>query len=131
MLVHVTEPAGHAYAGKQGLSLASLYAFARAASGVNIIAAHWGGGLPFYALMPEVREALATTYFDTSAEHLLYDISIYRRVIDLVGAERVLWGSDFPLISQAKGLERTMRAGLSDEEFVAITGGNAAGLLGL
>jgi len=72
------------------VALASLYAFASAASGVNIIAAHWGGGLPFYALMPDVREALATMYFDTSAEHLLYDASIYRRVIDLVGADRIL-----------------------------------------
>jgi predicted TIM-barrel fold metal-dependent hydrolase len=131
LLVHVTEPVGHAYAGKQGLGLGSLYAFARAASGVNIIAAHWGGGLPFYALMPEVREALETMYFDTSAEHLLYEDSIYRRVIDLVGADYILWASDFPLIAQAKGLERTMNAGLNDEEFAAITGGNAARLLGL
>jgi len=131
LLVHVTEPVGHAYAGKQGLSLGSLYAFARAASGVNIIAAHWGGGLPFYALMPEVRQALETMYYDTSAEHLLYDVSIYRRVIDVVGRERILWASDFPLIAQAKALGRTMNAGLSDEEFAAISGGNAARLLGL
>ena len=131
LLVHVTEPVGHVYAGKQGLSLTSLYAFARAASGVNIIAAHWGGGLPFYELMPEVRDTLAAMYFDTSAEHLLYDVSIYRRVIDLIGAERVLWASDFPLISQATALERTMNAGLSEEEFAAVAGGNAARLLGL
>ena len=131
LLVHATEPVGHAYAGKEGLALGSLYAFARAASGVNIVAAHWGGGLPFYALMPEVREALATTYFDTSAEHLLYDVSIYRRVIDLVGAERIVWASDFPLIGQAEALERTTNAGLSEEEFAAIAGGNAVRLLGL
>ena len=87
--------------------------------------------LPFYALMPEVRQALETMYFDTSAEHLLYDVSIYRRAIDLIGAERVLWASDFPLISQATALERTMNAGLSEEEFAAVAGGNAARLLGL
>jgi len=131
LLFHVTEPVGHLYGGKQGLSLGSLYAFARAASGVNIIAAHWGGGLPFYELMPEVRDAMGTTYFDTSAEHLLYDSSIYRRAIDLVGHERILWASDYPLVAQAKALEHTRGAGLSDEEFEAISGGNAARLFGL
>ena len=52
---------------------------------MTVIAAHWGGGLPFYALMPEVREALENVYFDTAASHLLYDATVYRRVIELVG----------------------------------------------
>ena len=130
LLLHVSEPTGHAYGGKQGLSVDALWRFAAAASGVTIIAAHWGGGLPFYTLMPEVRDALANTYFDTSAEHLLYDAAVYRRAIDLVGAERILWGSDFPLIRQAKALERPRAAGLSDAELTAILGGNAAELFG-
>jgi predicted TIM-barrel fold metal-dependent hydrolase len=131
LLVHVTEPVGHTYAGKDGLSLGTLYAFARAASGVTIIAAHWGGGLPFYALMPEVRDALEGVYFDTAASHLLYDPKIYRHVIDLVGAGKILWGSDYPLTSQAKALARTRDAGLSDGELLAILGGNAAQLFSL
>jgi predicted TIM-barrel fold metal-dependent hydrolase len=131
LLFHASEPVGHPYGGKQGLRIEALAAFAGAAAGVTIIAAHWGGGLPFYALMPEVRDALESTYFDTSAEHLLYDASVYRRAIDLVGAERILWGSDFPLVTQAKALKRTRAAGLSDDELAAITGGNAAEILGL
>ena len=131
LLFHASEPVGHLYGGKQGLRIEALAAFAAAASGVTIIAAHWGGGLPFYSLMPEVRAALENTYFDTSAEHLLYDASIYRRAIDLVGADRILWGSDFPLVTQAKALKRTRAAGLSDDELAAITGGNIADLLGL
>ena len=107
VLVHASEPVGHQYPGKHGLALESLYAFARAQSGVTIIAAHWGGGLPFYALMPEVRDALESMYFDTAASHLLYDPAIYRRVIDLVGVEKILWASDYPLTSQEKALERT------------------------
>ena len=122
---------GRAYAGKQGLALDALYAFARAQSGVTIIAAHWGGGLPFYALMPEVRDAIEMMYFDTAASHLLYDPTVYRRVIEAIGVEKILWGSDFPLTSQAKALERTRSAGLSDDEFAAITGGNMERLLGL
>ncbi|MHB8683834.1 MAG: amidohydrolase family protein [Dehalococcoidia bacterium] len=131
VLVHVSEPVGHRYAGKQGLRLDALCSFAAAAPGVNIVAAHWGGGLPFYTLMPEVREALATTWFDTAAGHLLYDASIYRRAIDLVGVERILFGSDFPLVSQVQALTHTRAAGLSGDELAAITGGNAAQLLGL
>ena len=131
LLVHASEPVGHAYAGKEGLSIEALYAFARAASGVTIIAAHWGGGLPFYALMPEVREALDQVYFDTAASHLLYDDAIYRRVIDAVGIEKILWASDYPLTSQANALARTRAAGLDEGELAAICGGNAAMLLGL
>lgn len=129
ILLHVTEPVGHSYAGKQGLALDALVTFAKQSQGVSIIAAHWGGGLPFYTLMPEVKEALRNVWFDTAASHLLYDAQVYRRAIDLVGAERVLWGSDFPLTTQAKALRRTRDAGLTDEELTAVLGGNVASLL--
>jgi predicted TIM-barrel fold metal-dependent hydrolase len=131
LLCHASEPVGHAYPGKEGLPIGALYAFARSAPGVTIIAAHWGGGLPFYALMPEVREALENVYFDTAASHLLYEPAVYRRVIEAVGVQKVLWGSDFPLTTQAKALARTRAADLSDDELAAITGGNAAQLLGV
>ncbi|MBF6600305.1 MAG: amidohydrolase [Dehalococcoidia bacterium] len=131
LLFHASEPVGHPYGGKRGLRIEALAAFAGAASGVTIIAAHLGGGLPFYTLMPEVRAALETTYFDTSAEHLLYDPTIYRRAIDLVGVQRILWGSDFPLVTQAKALARTRDAGLREDELTAVLGGNAVELLGL
>ncbi len=131
ILVHASEPVGHAYAGKEGLSLGALYAFAKAASGVTIIAAHWGGGLPFYALMPEVRDAMDNVYVDTAASHLLYDPQIYRLVIDAIGVEKILWASDYPLTSQAQALARTRAAGLSDAELAAVCGGNAAAVLGL
>jgi predicted TIM-barrel fold metal-dependent hydrolase len=131
LLVHASEPVGHAYPGKEGLPIAALYSFAKAAQGVSVIAAHWGGGLPFYALMPEVRDAIDSMYFDTAASHLLYDPAIYRRVIDAVGADKVLFGSDFPLTTQAKALERARAAGLDDGELAAVLGGNAAQLLGL
>jgi predicted TIM-barrel fold metal-dependent hydrolase len=131
VLVHASEPVGHHYPGKLGSPVAGIDAFARNASGVTVIAAHWGGGLPFYAHMPEVRAAFEQIYVDTSAEHLLYNSSIYRHVIELIGADRILWASDFPLTSQAKGLERTRGAGLSEAELAAILGVNAAALLSL
>jgi len=129
VLIHATEPVGHQYAGKQGGPIDGIAQFAKNATGINIIAAHWGGGLPFYALMPEVREALEHVYVDTAASHLLYDPAVYRRVVDLVGADKILWGSDFPLTSQAKALERVRDADLSDDELQLILGGNIARLL--
>jgi predicted TIM-barrel fold metal-dependent hydrolase len=50
-------------------------------------------------------------------------------VIELVGLERVLWGSDFPLTTHANALTRTRDAGLNDAELAAILGGNVASLL--
>ncbi|MEX2225887.1 MAG: amidohydrolase family protein [Dehalococcoidia bacterium] len=129
VLVHASEPVGHLYAGKRGLSLDALCTFAAQSPGMTLIAAHWGGGLPFYTLMPELRDALQNVWFDTAAGHLLYHPQVYRRVIDLVGVERILWGSDFPLTTQAKALERTRDAGLTDDELAAVLGSNIASLL--
>ncbi len=78
------------------------YEFAGEHPDVVLIAAHWGGGLPFYTLMPEVEAALKNTYFDTAASRLLYSPAVYRAVVDRVGARKVLFGSDFPLVSHRR-----------------------------
>ena len=129
LLFHVSEPVGHQYPGKRGLELPSLYRFVEGFPGVTVVAAHWGGGLPFYALMPEVKDALGGTFFDTAATPLLYDPLIYRRAIDLVGADRILFGSDFPLLSQSRCLAQVREAGLNEEEQRLILGENARRLL--
>lgn len=129
LLFHVSEPVGHAYPGKRGLEPSSLYRFVEGFPGVTVVAAHWGGGLPFYALMPEVKDALGGTFFDTAATPLLYDAAIYRRAIDLVGADRILFGSDFPLLSQSRCLAQVREAGLHEEEQRLILGENACRLL--
>jgi predicted TIM-barrel fold metal-dependent hydrolase len=131
LLFHVSEPVGHAYPGKQGLLLEAFYRFTQAHPETRIVGAHWGGGLPFYALMPEVRLALANTSFDTAGTSLLYAPGIYRRAIELVGAGSIVFGSDFPLLSQARSRQRIEEAGLDDAERDAILGANAARLLGL
>jgi predicted TIM-barrel fold metal-dependent hydrolase len=130
LLFHVTEPVGHEYPGKHGLALGKFNAFASAHPQVKIIGAHWGGGLPFYATMPEVR-ALANVYFDTAASSLLFDDTVYGRVVDLIGPERVLFGSDYPLLSQSRSLRRIADAGLDLAARELILGGNAARLLNL
>ena len=100
-----------------------------------MIAAHWGGGFPFYGLMPEVRAAIddGRLIFDTAASAYLYDASVFRVALDLVGASAIAWGSDFPLREQSRDLEEA-RAALAEAapaDRDAVLGGNAARLLGL
>lgn len=131
LLIHCSEPVGHRYAGKAGQSLGALYDFVEAQREIRVIAAHWGGGLPFYALMPEVKAALNNVWFDTAATTLLYDNAIFRTMADLLGAGRILFGSDYPLLQQKGQIANVGGANLCAEERDAILGGNACRLFGL
>ena len=110
---HSSEPVGHMYQGKGRTTPDVLMRFienGRDYPNVKIICAHWGGGLPFYALMPEVKEALENVWFDTAASPFLYDASVFATVSGIVGADKVLLGSDFPLIRFSRirhGLEKS------------------------
>lgn len=115
LLFHVSEPVGHAYPGKSGLGLDAFYRFVNCHQGLRTVGAHWAGGLPFYALMPEVKETLANVYVDTAATPFLYGPEVYRQVAELVGAERILFGSDYPLISQQRQ-RQAIENGLGDDE---------------
>ncbi len=131
LMFHASEPVGHPYAGKAGLPVEQLYRFIADFPGVTVIAAHWGGGLPFYALMPEVREALAQTYFDTAATGLLYTPDIYATVSRLVGPDRILFGSDYPLVSQERTLREVRDAPIGEDARRLVLGENARRLLRL
>ena len=132
LLFHVSEPVGHPYPGKGGLSVASFYRFVAGHDALPVIGAHWGGGLPFYSLMPEVRRALTGAYFDTAATPFLYGPAVYRQGVDLVGAERILFGSDFPLIEQGRQRRAIEEAFPADDPArTLILGENARRLLRL
>jgi len=125
LLWHVSEPVGHAYPGKRGgISPAELCELASAHPATKMIAAHLGGGLPFYVQMPEVRAALANVWYDTAAVSLLYDEGTVARLVGLVGADRVLFGSDFPLLSPKRQLER-LSAELESDAAASVCGESA------
>ncbi|MFH1015727.1 MAG: amidohydrolase family protein, partial [Chloroflexota bacterium] len=84
-----------------------------------------------YALMPEVKQAMKNVYFDTAASPFLYSPQIYRRVADLVGADRILFGTDYPLLSPTRLLDEIKTADLTEPERIAILSGNASALLGI
>jgi len=131
LLVHSSEPVGHTYLGKGAATPDVLYSLITSFPDARLVCAHWGGGLPFYALMPEVKDALANTHFDTAASPFLYRPQVYRQAVDLVGAERVLFGSDFPLLSQGRLLRQIESAELSRDARELVLSGNACRLLGL
>jgi hypothetical protein len=138
--LHVPEPAGRDYPGYVAAPLRDYQRLARAHPKVTFIFAHWGGLLPLFALNPAVRRDLRNVYFDTAASPLLYDSRVYRMVADLVGADRILFGTDYPLrvfprVQRAPDFKRPLAeahgAGLSRAELQKVLGGNARRLLGL
>jgi uncharacterized protein len=131
LLVHSSEPIGHDYAGKGKQHPWRLLKLAQNFPDLKIVLAHWGGGLPFYELMPEVGEALNNVYYDTAASSFLYKPDVFRLAAEIVGHERILWGTDYPLLSQQKFLARVRSTELSEAALSAILGGNAARLLRL
>ena len=130
VLVHGSEPVGHAYPGKGDTTPQVLAQFITRFPNATVICAHWGGGLPFYGLMPEMKAALTNTYFDTAATPLLYSSAVFPVVAKAVGANRVLFGSDYPLVWAKRVMEQA-KTTLGKEEAEAVLHGNARELLGL
>lgn len=125
LLWHVSEPVGHAYPGKAGgISPIELCHLAAAFPHVRMVAAHLGGGLSFYLQMPEVKAAIENVYFDTAAATLLYDDRSVARLVDLAGPGRVIFGSDYPLLSPRRQLQRLLGQ-LPGDVAKQVCGGNA------
>jgi len=129
VLIHTNEPIGHQYPGKTPNTLAQIYQLVVTFPKNKIVLAHWGGGLFFFSLLKkEVRQRLKYVYFDTAASPYLYDANVYRLAIELVGGEKILFGSDFPLLPPTRYFDEMKAAGLSADEMQQICGGNAAKL---
>jgi predicted TIM-barrel fold metal-dependent hydrolase len=129
LLLHSSEPIGHEYPGKGLVFPDILYPFITSFPALTVVCAHWGGGLPFYALMPEVKEALSNVYFDSAASPFLYTPEVYRQVIQLAGADKVLFGSDYPLLAPSRLLKEIEGLGLDEESKSLLLAGNALRLL--
>lgn len=132
VLIHTNEPVGHDYPGKTPNTLAQIYRMVERFPANAIVLAHWGGGLFFFSLLKkDVKHKLRNVYFDTAASPFLYDAAIYRIAIQLAGIDKILFGSDFPLIPPARYFKELQAAGLSDAERRQLCGTNASRLLGL
>lgn len=128
-LIHSSEPVGHQYAGKGKVIPDTLYPFILNSPDLKLVCAHWGGGLPFYALMPEVARALTNVFFDTAATTFLYQSQIFKQVSDIIGSDKILLGTDYPLISQSRITTQIQSLELPIEDKAKILGVNAQKLL--
>ena len=131
VLSHCSEPVGHLYPGKGDVSLSDIVTFLMAFPDVRFIAAHWGGGLPFYCLMPEIQRIASQVWYDTAATIYLYRSTIFPTVASLVGADRILFASDYGLLRQSRILKHIKQSGLDEEALEMVLGKNAQSLLGL
>jgi uncharacterized protein len=128
-LVHTNEPVGHFYPGKSPNTLAQIYHLIKRFPENIFILAHWGAGIFFYNLLKkETREVLKNVYYDTAASPFLYEAAIYSKAVELAGVEKVLFGTDYPLLKPARYFKDMAASGISESDQAAICGGNAARL---
>ncbi|HEU0102432.1 MAG TPA: amidohydrolase family protein [Mycobacteriales bacterium] len=108
--------------------------------GLRVLAAHGGGYLPTHlgrsdhawAVRPEAHGCaeppssyLRRLWFDS----LVHSPAALRTLVDAVGADRVLLGSDYPFdMGVADPVERVRAAALSASDIELVLRGNAAGL---
>ena len=136
--LHVTDPQGKKYPGRVETPLDDFRRLARAFRRTTFILAHWGGGLALLETNPDVRNDLANVVYDTAASPLVSDDKIWRTALDGVPMEKVMFGSDYPLVLYPKTesepgwqgiLAEIERASLSVAEKTQLLAGNAARLL--
>lgn len=138
--LHVNEEIGHYYAGKTATPLLHIYQVAERYPELKLILAHWGGGLLFYELMPDVQRVLANVWYDTAASPLLYPTTrIFQAALTAVDYRKLLYASDYPLrVYPRLQKEPDFRPFLAEIDALdlpsdlrdGLLGGNAARLLG-
>jgi predicted TIM-barrel fold metal-dependent hydrolase len=132
VMLHTNEPVGHQYPGKAPNTLQQIYRLVGRFQENQIILAHWGGGLFFFGLLKkQVRETLRNVYFDTAASPFVYSPGIWPIACELAGAEKILFGTDFPLLEPGRYFDEINASPLPQEDRMRILGQNAAGLFGL
>ena len=96
---------------------------------LTVIAAHFGG----YQRWDEAEEFLLPRrcYLDTSSTIAIRGVEACKESILKFGADRFLFGSDYPMWSPTEELQRFLSFGLSEEENRMILSGNAKKLLHL
>jgi predicted TIM-barrel fold metal-dependent hydrolase len=129
--IHCSEPVGHLYPGKGSNTPEKIETLLKLSEGVKLILAHWGGGIPFYGLMPEIGKLFESVFFDTAASPFLYDRKIFEIVSSLVGSDRILAASDYPLLEFSRIKNDIEVSNLSNKDKKLLLGDNAKNLFNL
>jgi len=137
---HATEMAGHKHPGSVPTPVQNFVEMAEASPDLKLILAHWGGGLAFFEQNPRLRRLLTNVYYDASASPLLYDMGVFQQMAALVGPDKLLFGSDYPLRlyprrqktpDMTRYLEQIRESsGFTESELEGFLGGNFQRLMG-
>ena len=84
----------------------------------------------FTVLCPRWVKFLTHTYFDTAASPFLYDFRVFDVACRILGPEKILFGSDFPLLSLPRYLKELDKTELDETIRDGILGKNILKLLG-
>lgn len=129
LTLHCAEPVGRPYAGKGSIGPREAYAMAVAHPELRIVLAHWGGGLFMYELMSDVRVNLRNVWYDTAATPFLYSHEIFDSAVAVGIADKILYGSDFPLLRLPRYRKMLDASGMTEKQKAAYLGENAQSLL--
>jgi hypothetical protein len=137
--LHVSDPSGSRFPGYVDTPLEHFKQMAQDIPQTTFVLAHLGGGLVFEETRAKTRRLLANVYYDTAAAPLIYpNTSHWRAMLDMVPAQKVLFGTDYPLNlfpgeqsepGMRKMVQQVADFGLKPDDQAAIFGGNAERVL--
>ena len=96
---------------------------------LQVIAAHFGG----YSMHEQAYDLLKDTncYYDVSSSLMFMDEGVAEKYINLYGAERFVYGSDYPMWDPSEEIERFQKLKLTPDQFEQIAYKTAESILGL
>ncbi|MGA1871601.1 MAG: amidohydrolase family protein [bacterium] len=130
--LHTNESVGHQYPGKSPMDLRQIHTLLILYPDTKFILAHWGGGFFFYELMKkEMADITKNIYYDTAASPFLYHSKIYSIALSIIGPERIIYGSDYPLLDFNRYRTDFKESNISKHDREKIQGKNCSLLLNL
>ena len=81
---------------------------------LQVIAAHFGGYSMYEIAAQELQGK--NCFFDVSSSLMFMEAGVAEKYINHYGAERFVYGSDFPMWNPVKEMERFMRLKLTDDQ---------------
>ncbi len=125
-MIHTNEPVGHQYPGKTPITLEQIYGLAQTFPDNKIILAHWGGGIFLYHLMKKnAKSTLKNIWYDTAASPFLYEANIYDAALNAGVLDKVLLGTDYPLLTPKRYYTDLDNSNLTQDQKSMVLGENA------
>ena len=131
---HVTDPNVAEHPGKIETPLQDYVSLASNWPDQTFILSHLGALIPLRDEFSHQFESLNNLYYDCAAVPLLYEKNVIREISERVGAERLLFGSDYPLRvfprlqkmpEFTRSIDFVCESGLTDEQLQLVLSLNA------